>query len=166
MQLTASAGDSITPRISNNGAYVIFASAADLGAGPNDDARLEVYVVSTDGTGLTRITDTDQDSGLRFNGSAPAVDISGDGNWITFMSYADLNGINTNNTYTVYWANRDGTTIQQLLRLETKPDGVNNRAAEVPRMSDDGSQILFNALTPYSESAPDSGWKIFLHSRI
>ena len=76
MQLTASAGDSITPRISDNGAYVIFASAADLGAGANDDARLEVYVVSTDGTGLTRITDTDQDSGLRFNGTAPAVDIS------------------------------------------------------------------------------------------
>lgn len=166
IQLTASAGDSITPRISDNGAYVIFASAADLGAGANDDAMLEVYVVSTDGTGLTRITNTDRDSGLRFNGSAPAVDISGDGNWITFMSYADLNGINTNGTYTVYWANRQGTTIQQLLRLETKPDGVTNRAAEVPRMSDDGSQILFNALAPYSENAPDSGWKIFLHSRI
>ncbi|MDJ0813360.1 MAG: hypothetical protein QNJ23_06510 [Woeseiaceae bacterium] len=166
MQLSDSAGDSITPRISDDGAYVIFVSAGEFTAGSNADGMLEVYTVNTDGTGMTRITNSGQDSGLRFNGSAPAVDISGDGNYITFMSYGDFNGINTGGTYTVYWATRDGTTLQQLLRLETKPDGVSSLAAEVPRMSDDGSRIMFNALAPYSADAPDSGWKIFVHSRL
>jgi Tol biopolymer transport system component len=94
------------------------------------------------------------------------VDISGSGDWITFMSYADLNGLNTGGTYTVYWANRQGTQVQQLLRLETKPDGVSSLFAEVPRMSDDGSRVLFSALAPYSATAPDNGWKMFMHTRL
>jgi Tol biopolymer transport system component len=166
MQLTMSSGDSITPRISDDGAYVVFTSSAEYSAGSNVDGALEVYVVNTDGTGLVRITDTAQDSGLRFNGTAPAVDISGSGDWITFMSYADLNGLNTGGTYTVYWANRQGTQVQQLLRLETKPDGVSSLFAEVPRMSDDGSRVLFSALAPYSATAPDNGWKMFMHTRL
>ena len=33
-------------------------------------------------------------------------------------------------------------------------------------MSDDGNTIMFNALAPYSDNAPDNGWKIFTHSRL
>lgn len=166
MQLTMSDGDSQTPRISDDGAYIVFASAAEFSAGSNPDGQLEVYVANGDGTGLVRITNTDDSSGLIINRTAPAVDISGDGQWIAFMSYADLYGINTDHTYTIYWANRQGTQIQQLLRVETKPDGVSSRAARMPRLSNDGSTILFGALAPYATGAPDSGWKIFTSSRL
>lgn len=166
MQLTMSSGDSMTPRISDNGAYAIFVSSAEFSAGSNTDGMLEIYTVATDGTGLTRITDSALDSGLMFNGNAPAVDISGNGSWITFMSYDDINGVNSDSTYTVYWADRSGTNIQQLLREETKPDGVSSRFAEVPRMNNDGSRIIFSALAPYSDDAPASGWKMFLMGRL
>ena len=82
------------------------------------------------------------------------------------MSYGDFSGLNASGTYTVYWASRDGTTIQQLLRVETVPDGVSSRFAEVPRMSDNGDKIMFSGLAPYSNGAPDSGWKLFLHDRL
>ena len=166
MQLTMSSGDSQTPEISDDGAYVVFASAAEFTAGSNADAKLEVYVVRTDGTGLVRITDTDRDSGLLFNGSASALDISGNGEWITFMSYADLVARNSNHTYTVYWANREGTQVQQLLREETKPAGVSNRAAQTPRMTDDGNTIMFAALAAYATGAPDTGWKLYTQTRL
>lgn len=166
MQLTMSSGDSQTPEISDDGAYAVFASAAEFTAGSNVDGRLEIYVVRTDGTELVRITDTDDDSGLLFNGSASALDISGNGQWITFMSYADLVGVNPDHTYTIYWANREGTQIQQLLREETKPDGISSRAAQTPRLTDDGSTIMYAALAAYATGAPDSGWKLFTHSRL
>jgi Tol biopolymer transport system component len=166
MQLTMSSGDSMTPRISDNGAYAVFVSGAEFSAGSNPDGMLEVYTVATDGTGITQITDSALDSGLMFNGNAPAVDISGNGSWITFMSYADINGTNSDSTYTVYWADRSGTFIEQLLREETKPEGVSSRFAEVPRMNDDGSQIVFSALAPYSTDAPDTGWKMFAMGRL
>jgi len=66
----------------------------------------------------------------------------------------------------LYWADRQWTQVQQLLRLETKPDGVSSLFAEVPRMTDTGDRILFSALAPYSTSAPDNGWKLFLHGRL
>jgi Tol biopolymer transport system component len=166
MQLTMSAGNSITPRISDDGAYVVFTSTGEFSAGSNADGLLEVYVVNTDGSGITRITDSNDDSGLRFNGTAPAVDISGDGQWITFMSYGDFSGLNSGGSYTVFWASRDGMQVQQQLRVETVPDGVTSRFAEVPRMSDDGSRIMFSALAPFSDGAPESGWKLFLHDRL
>ena len=166
MQLTMSDGDSMTPRISDNGAYAVFVSAAEFSAGSNADGMLEVYTVATDGTGMTRITDSALDSGLMFNGNAPAVDISGNGSWITFMSYDDINGINSDSTYTVYWADRSGTIVQQLLREETKPDGVSSRFAEVPRMNNDGSRIVFSGLAPYAPGSPETGWKIFSMGRL
>ena len=166
MQLTVSSDDSQTPEISDDGAYVVFASAAEFTAGSNADAGLEIYVVRTDGTELVQITDADDDSGLLFNGSASALDISGNGEWITFMSYADLVGLNSNHTYTIYWANRQGTQVQQLLREETKPVGVTNRAAQTPRMTDDGTTIMFAALAAYATGAPDNGWKLFTHTRL
>ena len=165
MQLTSSAADSQTPRISDDGGYIVFASAGDLGLGENVDGQPEVYVAYGDGTGLTRITDSDSASGRPFNSSSPAVDISGNGAWITFMSYGDFVGRN-NGTYTVFWANLDGSEIQQLLREETKPAGVSNRFAEVPRLSGDGSMITFNALEAYATGAPANGWKMFSQSRL
>ena len=166
MQLTMSAGDSITPRISDDGAYVVFTSNGEFTAGSNADGLLEVYVANTDGSGIVRITDSNDDSGLRFNGTAPAVDISGNGQWITFMSYGDFAGLNAGGEYTVFWANRDGTQIQQLLRVETVDADASSRFAEVPRMSDDGSRIMFSALEALAPNAPASGWKLYVHDRL
>ena len=83
------------------------------------------------------------------------------------MSYGDFSGLNGGGTYTVFWASRDGTQVQQLLREETVPDGVTNRFAEVPRMSDATvDKIMFSALEAYSSGAPATGWKLFLHDRL
>ena len=54
MQLTMSAGNSITPRISDNGNYVVFTSSGEFTAGSNTDGSLEVYVADTDGAALRR----------------------------------------------------------------------------------------------------------------
>ena len=166
MQLTMSAGNSDTPRVSDDGAYVVFTSTGEFSAGSNADGLLEVYVASTDGSGITRITDSNDDSGLRFNGTAPAVDISGNGQWITFMSYGDFSGLNSGGEYTVFWASRDGTQIQQQLRVETVPAEASSRFAEVPRLSDDGSRIMFSALEAFADNAPAAGWKLYVHNRL
>ncbi len=166
MQLTMSAGNSDTPRVSDDGAYVVFTSTGEFSAASNADGRLEVYVANADGGGITRITDSSDDSGLRFNGTAPAVDISGNGEWITFMSYGDFSGLNSGGEYTVFWASRDGTQIQQQLRVETVPADASSRFAEVPRISDDGSLIMFSALEAFADNAPTDGWKLYVHTRL
>lgn len=165
MQLTTSIGDSTMPRISDDGAFVVFTSAAEFTPGSNADALPEVYVVRGDGTGLVRITnEIDQPSGADFNG-APGMDISGNGQWVVFASWADILGINTDNTYTLYWASADGTQVQQLLRDETKPVGVSSRFATLPLISNDGSTIVFEGLAQYSTGAPAGGHKIYSHIR-
>lgn len=165
MQLTMSGGNSTMPRISDDGAFVVFRSAGEFTPGSNPDAQSEVYVVRGDGTGLVRITNqTDQPSGDDYNG-APGIDISGNGQWVVFGSWSDILGINPDHTYTIYWARADGTVIQQLLRTETKPAGVASRLATFPLITNDGGKIIFEGLAQYSTGAPAAGHKIYSLTR-
>jgi Tol biopolymer transport system component len=161
MQLTAAAGNSYTPRISDDGAWIAIASRADLVAGQNADGGLEVFVVSSDGTTTMQVTQTDQDSGAFGSGTPGSLDISGSGTIVAFASSANLTGDNANMTNTLFFAFRDGTGVGQYLRNGTVNANESGRTADNPHLTNDGNGLLFDSSLNFSIDSSGTGEKLY-----
>ncbi len=119
-------------RMSGDGRYVVFVTAADL-TGGNPDGNFEVFRVDrTDGS-VVQVTDST--SGLR---SFP--DISGDGR---FVVYAQNNPNNV-----MLWDALDGSTTNL-----TNQSGTNSRV-DAPQISDDGRFVSFYSLRGFDPNQP------------
>ena len=119
------------PSISGDGSRVVFQHYVD--------GYYRVFVVNTDGTGLTQVT-KDQRHYVHLS-------ISGDGNKIAVASYAGGSYSNSN----AYVMNSDGTGVTHLL---SRPS-----LSEAPQISDDGSKV---ALIASVESAYGSVSELFV----
>jgi hypothetical protein len=99
-QLTSDASySSRNAQINGDGSVVAFQSAADL-TGGNSDHGAEIFVINSDGTGLTQLTsDASYDSGY--------PSISGDASIVAFQSNADLTGGNSDHCLGVFVATMD-----------------------------------------------------------
>lgn len=92
-QLTrGSSGNSLRPRISDDGRIIAFESDADLIPGQNSDHTGEIFVINADGSGLTQITNgAVRPAGRNIRGDESRnVSISGDGSTVAFDSFNDL----------------------------------------------------------------------------
>jgi dipeptidyl aminopeptidase/acylaminoacyl peptidase len=118
------------PSMSGDGSRIVFQHKVD--------GYYEVFVVNTDGTGVTQVT-TDQRSYVHLS-------ISGDGSKVVFISHvssddSDDFDIPNNDVFVV---NTDGAGLTQL---------TNTTANEAkPSINYDGSKIAFSAYTPEQNS--------------
>jgi Tol biopolymer transport system component len=164
-QITMSAGQSQTPKLSDDGTRVAFVSDGEVIVGGNPDGGYEMYVANTDGTGITQITNSEQESGVFDNRSPGSFDISGNGTYVVFSSFADLVGLNAGLTHTLFWARADGGEVGQPLRDGTITAGIFSRSGSSPHMTDDGSSILFDSRVNYSFDSTGNEEKVFTTAR-
>ena len=157
-QVTASAGDSFNPILSDDGSKVMFASRAEVVAGGNADGNYEVYVAQTDGSTITQISNGPDDSGTFASGAPGAFDLSGNGNWVVFTSESNLTGDNASLEHTIFTASADGGQIQQSLRDGTVAVDASQRRADQPTITNDGAGMAFESdvnLTSFTQPGFD-----------
>ncbi|MGB5166178.1 MAG: hypothetical protein WBN09_03095 [Woeseiaceae bacterium] len=162
-QLTATASDSLFPKISDDGSLVAFTTQAEIFGGGNADGNYEMYVAQSDGSAIVQITNNAENSGSFVDGTPGAFNVSGDGSILVFLSRGDLTGLNRFST-TVFWAATDGSVIQQLLREGTVPDATyanENFDADTPSITNDGLGIVFESTVNYTEGAVPTFQKIY-----
>ncbi|MCF6255731.1 MAG: hypothetical protein L3K25_05430 [Gammaproteobacteria bacterium] len=148
-QLTSdSLRPSSDPSISGDGSRIAFQSDADLTSGGNPSFRTQIFVINSDGTGLTQLT---SDS-LR---SSFSPGISGDGNRIAFHSSADLTGGNPLFRTQIFVINSDGSGLTQLTS-----DSL--RSSFSPSISGDGSRIAFQSSADLMGGNPPLRTQIFV----
>lgn len=116
-QLTNNQLENWYPSISCDGGKIAFESRI---SGDNEDSiDDELFIINSDGSGLRQLT---------FNMSVYGTSISGNGEKVTFQSYAD-------GDYEIFVINSDGTEQTQLTS-----NGVYDLD---PCISDDGSEVAF-----------------------
>jgi len=98
--------------VSSDGAWLAFVSNADL-LGTNHDESPELYVMQSDGTGLTQLTSFNLLPRLAPGGVARAV-ISGSANRIAFTGAIDPFGTNPTLSDAAFVIDRNGSNLKQL----------------------------------------------------
>jgi Tol biopolymer transport system component len=115
--------------ISGDGGKIAFVAGTANFSGVSD---LQIFVINSDGTGLTQLTNNTEFNNPQF-GSMDMPSISGDGSKIAFQ-YNDGDG------YEIFVINSDGTELAQLTDI---PAGDCSASSSEPIISDDGSKIAF-----------------------
>jgi len=167
-QVSASDGDSLHPKLSDNGSLVAFTSAAAIFAGGNADGNYEMYVGQTDGSTITQITDDVENSGTYSNGTPGGFDISGNGGYVVFGARGNLTGENFF-SHTIFWAATDGSIIQQFLRQGTISNSAyanENYDAENPTIINDGEGIAFESTVNFTSGSVPTYVKIYTTARF
>jgi len=142
-QLTSDPGwNSFSPSLSADGTKVAFDSNANL-TGGNADNSFEIFVLGTDGTGITQLT------------SDPVVhsrrpSLSADGSKVAFYSEADHTGGNPDGSDELFVVNADGTGIVQL----TSDPVWYPTFFPFPSLSADGSKVAFSSPEDLSGGNP------------
>jgi Tol biopolymer transport system component len=115
--------------VSGDGSRVVLSSSADY-TGGNADGSKELFVVNTDGSGMTQVTALDDDGN-------EWCSISDDGERIAFVSAGLIQVVNA-----------DGTGVRQ---LTTEPFSLH------PQISGDGSTVVFTTFMDLS-NPPGLDW--------
>lgn len=130
--------------LSANGQKVTFVSTIDpLGSNP-DHAR-QLFVSSTDGTGLRQLTSALLGDVV----TRPAI--NGDGSRIYFETNGDPLGTNTDHNNEVFGINSDGTGLMQYTNCNSPGNSIFSGYVEV---SDDGNTIVFLSLCDLTGANP------------
>ncbi len=123
------------PIISGDGSTVLFISAEDY-TGQNADNSAELFLISSNGTGLMQLTDSIVKAGVTI--PVGSFDISDDGSVIVFDGDFDhLVGANTDFGREVFTINSDGTGLAQIT------NGASNDIVYSAHISSDGSVISY-----------------------
>jgi len=125
--------DARTVSVSDDGHWIAFIAPADP-LGTNHDLSEEVFVISSDGTGLTQLTSDPTVPA----GSVWSLAISGNGSRIVFVSNSDLTGANPDHEFQVFAIDRTGANLIQLTHATFG-------YAEDVSASDDGTRIVFSS---------------------
>lgn len=133
-------GDSFTTKISADGRYLVFNSAAtNLVAGDSNNA-VDLFFYERFSGKLERILTAD---GQQMNGSSYPTDISADGRFVVFASEADnLVPGDTNNAPDVFILDRADGTIE---RVSVATDGTQAQSGTYyyGLLSDDGRYVAY-----------------------
>ena len=117
--------------VSDDGEWLAFTSPSDL-TGNNPDQSLELFVMRSDGTQMTQLTDDPAPDA----GSVGTIALSGDGSRIAFVANTDPLGTNPDARDQIFVIDRDGTGLAQLTQATAGSPGTVS-------ISDDGSRIAF-----------------------
>lgn len=134
-------GISEQARISTDGNRVVFASTADLDGG-NPDGSREIYLASSAGGDLKRLTSSAHPFGCR----QPAI--AAGGLFVVFCSNADLvAGWNSDHNYEVFRVGADGNGLIQITR-------TTSGHSYTPLVSADGGTVAFVTTSNVVTGAP------------
>jgi Tol biopolymer transport system component len=135
--------------VSDDGQWLAFSSFADL-VGDNHDRSLELFLRATDGSQTHQLTDDPAPNG----GSVTQVALSGNGEWIAFVSNTDPLGQNPEQREQLFVIDRDGQNLRQLTTAASGTFGLIT-------ISDDGARIAFDHDGDLTGSNPDRSSELF-----
>jgi Tol biopolymer transport system component len=158
---TADSGLSTAPRISADGAAVVFESTANLVGRSNADGNQEVFLYNVARGRMTQLTSTTSTPGHAISNSAPSV--NADGSRVAFLSNGNFSRANPDGGVQVYlWTSSRITPITTtplfdtaqvtvtsfdpcgtLLARNTYATGTVALANGAPWLRGDGSQVAF-----------------------
>ncbi len=153
-QLTASDADSFSPKLSDDGSVLVFASTGDHSPGANSDGSDEIFAARTDGSGIIQIASHDASTGTPSLSGTQSYNISGDGNTVVFTSRSDLLGLNLGLESTLYWVDTTGGAPTQLLRSGTIVDAAQRPIGRGADLSNDGSAMAFHSPRVFTAVQP------------
>jgi hypothetical protein len=154
---------SFAPAISDDGRYVAFyGPASNLVLGDTNN-KYDVFVHDRQTAQTTRVSVSS--SGEQGNQAAWTSDISGDGRFVAFHTYAsNLVAGDTNNTGDVFVHDRD--TGQTTRVSVSSGGGQGNNTSDFPALSDDGRYVAFySAASSLVADDNNSYADIFVHDR-
>ncbi|MCP3979098.1 MAG: hypothetical protein GY716_07170 [bacterium] len=151
--------DSVEPRselidVSHDGQWIAFASHADP-LGTNLDRSLELFVIASNGSALTQLTN---DPGP-LAGEIRELAISGDGDSLIFVSTSDLTTGNPNGLPLPFRIDRDGSSLKQMSPDPVAPSSIPGVSSI--SISSDGSRATFFSLDDIDGSNPALLGKIY-----
>jgi Tol biopolymer transport system component len=148
--LTSTAGgESGDAAIDAPGNRIVFVSDAGLG-GDNPDGNREVYLHTRPGSTTTQITDTT-------GPGASSTRISDDGTRIVFVSAADIDGTNPDESLEIFLFDTDTS----LFSAVTTTIGATNSD---PDISGDGSRVTFTSTADIGGGNPDHNFEIYVRT--
>jgi Tol biopolymer transport system component len=158
--------DSNTPTVSSDGRYVAFASLATNLGTPGGNQQIYLHDRLATANGVTSLISKDN-SATAGNGASSTPSISGDGQFVAFMSLAS-NLVATFNGQQIYFHNRNtGTTI--LISHDNSGTPVQgNGGSSAPSISSNGQIVTFVSLAP-NLLTPDpavAGQQVYSHDRL
>jgi Tol biopolymer transport system component len=140
-------GESWAPSISADGRFTVFMSSSNInGSNPDND---DVMVLLDRRNGKSILN---RDANGFFYADMPVID--GNGEWIVFMSNADLAGANPDRNIEIFLYNRSRKVFTQL----TDSTGCVNRD---PKISGDASRIVFLSNCDYTGQNADKSSELF-----
>lgn len=155
-------GSSDWPSISNDGCRVVFESdASNLVAG-DSNGTTDVFVRNRCGTASTTLVSANG-AGTQANGQSKKADISGNGSYVVFWSYATnlVEGVGVQGQ--IYRRNLSTGAVNLVSASIVKAGKGGNYGSDCPAISDDGSKVAFWSYA-YDLVADDSAgmWDIFV----
>jgi Tol biopolymer transport system component len=156
-------GNSITPFISNNGRYLVYASAASNLVEGDSNGTTDIFLYDT-GTGATRIVSVNS-AGQQGNGESLSPRISGNGRYIVYSSAArNLVEGDTNNLPDIF---RYDTKTGVTTRVSVKSDGITQGTGGgsfSPGVSNNGRYMAFESFADNLADGDGNGTSdIFLY---
>jgi len=151
------------PVASYDGRYVVFDSSARNLVGGDTNAASDVFVHDRQTGQTTRVSVTTD--GTQGNGHSTWPSISGDGQYVTFVSKAsNLVSGDTNGVSDVFVHDRK---TGQPTRASTASDGTQgNGGSQNPSLSFDGRYVVFwSGATNLIDGDTNGVWDIFVHDR-
>ncbi|MFQ5527299.1 MAG: TolB family protein [Thermoanaerobaculia bacterium] len=159
-QLTSSPppGLSANAGVNASARKITFLSFSDLIPGQNGDFNSEIFLISSDGTGLIQLTNSTGGvdvGGIDLANHTPAMDYSG--RQVIFTSILDLvPGQNSDGSTEVFLINADGTGLVQ---LTATPLGANSGCG---RLAASGKKFVFRSDGDWLGQNPDFNGELFL----
>jgi Tol biopolymer transport system component len=130
--------------VTDDGQWLAFASTADL-THQNHDESLEIFVMKSDGSRITQLTDIAGPEA----GSIAALQISGSGNRVAFISDIDLVGANPKRMHQTFVVDQNGANLRQVSN-NYGDDALFYYPTEFGvSISDDGQRVVFNRVSDY-----------------
>lgn len=159
---TPANGDSLSPVVSNDGQWIVFASQADNLVAGDTNGVSDIFLHHIT-AGLTRRLSTAQD-GTPGNGRSFGPSMSVDGRFIAFASEADNLVFGDTNDVTDMFVYDHQTG--EISRVSLTPEGQQTHQSSWPLgMSADGQQLMFGAGGRLDDPLDRLGGGIFVHHR-
>jgi len=144
------------PSSNGDGTIIAFESYGDL-TGENPDANSEIFLYDTMTNSYTQITDTVSPAG---NGS---VSLSTDGTRIAFVSFANFTGDNPEASQVIFLYDAITNSFTQLVRSPIDPTTGTSQVSYHPKISADGSRVVFSSNENITGGNPNFQSQLFLY---
>jgi Tol biopolymer transport system component len=142
------------PDVSDSGDRIAYHSTADP-LGTNPDHNAEVFVLEPGSGTVRQLTFSD-------GGTSDRARISGDGEWVTFLSSAPFFGPNATGGYEVYRVRVSDAFLERVSGLGAALVGGSFRYRALAVTNFDGSKVAFATSKNLADRTPDGSREVFL----